>query len=87
MSHGLRGLSTLEGGGPQSRLGVQMMPARSKAQQQFMGAELRRKRAGKRTRTKMTEAQLEEYASTPRKGLPKRAKGAKRGKAKGGRRR
>ena len=50
------------------------MPAKSKAQQRFMGAELSRKRAGKRTKTKMTEAQLEEFASTKRKGLPARKK-------------
>jgi len=48
------------------------MPAKSKKQQQFMGAELARKRAGKRTKTKMTEKQLEDYASTKHKGLPKR---------------
>jgi hypothetical protein len=50
------------------------MPARSKAQQRLMGADLARARAGKRTRTGMTRAQLEEYASTPRKGLPDRVK-------------
>jgi len=49
-----------------------MSPAKSKAQQRLMGAELARKRAGKRTRTKMTTRQLEEYAGTKRKGLPKR---------------
>ncbi len=38
------------------------MPAVSKKQRRFMGAELARKRAGKRTRTKMTEAQLREFA-------------------------
>ena len=48
------------------------MPAKSKKQQQFMGAELARKRAGKRTKTKMSERQLEEYASTKHKGLPKK---------------
>ena len=48
------------------------MPAVSKKQQQFFGAELARKRAGKKTRTKMTEKQLEEYASTKRKGLPRK---------------
>lgn len=37
-----------------------------------MGAELARKRAGKRTRTRMTEEQLEEFASTHHKGLPLR---------------
>ena len=50
------------------------MPAKSKAQQRFMGAELARKRAGKKTRTKMSEGQLEEYAHTKRKGLPARKK-------------
>lgn len=48
------------------------MPAKSKAQQRFFGAELRRKRAGKKTRTEMTEKQLEEFAGTKRKGLPAR---------------
>jgi len=37
-----------------------------------MGAELARKREGKKTKTKMTENQLKEYASTKHKGLPKR---------------
>lgn len=50
------------------------MPAKSKAQQRFMGAELARKRAGKKTVTGMSEAQLEEFASTPSKGLPARKK-------------
>ena len=45
------------------------MPAESKAQQRFMGVELSRKRAGKKTKTKMSETQLEEFASTKRKGL------------------
>ena len=48
------------------------MPAVSKKQQKFMGAELARKRAGKKTKTKMTEKQLEEFASTKRKGLKKK---------------
>ena len=51
-----------------------MSPAVSRKQQMFMGAELERKRAGKKTKTKMTEKQLEEYASTKRKGLPQKAK-------------
>lgn len=46
------------------------MPAVSKKQQMFMGAELRRKRVGKKTKTKMTEQQIEEFAATKRKGLP-----------------
>ena len=57
-----------------------MSPAKSKAQQEFMGAELARKRAGKRTKTKMTEQQLHEFASTKRKGLPARKKHTKKGK-------
>lgn len=50
------------------------MPSVSKKQQKFMGSELARKRAGKRTKTKMTSVQLEEFASTKRKGLPARKK-------------
>jgi len=46
------------------------MPAKSKKQQMFMGAELSRKRAGKKTKTGMTEQKLKEYAGTKRKGLP-----------------
>ena len=48
------------------------MPAVSKKQQAFMGAELSRARAGKKTRTGMSTAKLKEYASTLRKGLPAR---------------
>lgn len=51
------------------------MPAKSKAQQRFMGTELARKRAGKKTKTSMSEKQLKEYASTSRKKLPARKKG------------
>ena len=54
-----------------------MSPAKSKAQQRLMGADLARARAGKKTRTGMSEKQLKEYAATPRKGLPKR-KGKKK---------
>ena len=50
------------------------MPAKSKVQQRFMGAELARKRAGKKTKTRMTEKQLEEYAGTKLKKLPARKK-------------
>jgi hypothetical protein len=39
------------------------MPAKSEKQRRFMGAELERKREGKKTRTGMTEAQLEDFAS------------------------
>lgn len=43
------------------------MPAVSRKQQQFMAIELARKRAGKKTKTKMTTKQLGEFASTKRK--------------------
>jgi hypothetical protein len=49
------------------------MPATSKKQQGFMGAELARKRAGKKTKTKMTVEQLLDFAKTPKKGLPTKA--------------
>jgi len=50
------------------------MPAVSQKQQQFMGAELARKRAGESTQTGMSEKQLKDFASTKRKGLPVRKK-------------
>lgn len=50
------------------------MPARSKAQQRLFGADLARARAGKPTRTGLPIAKLEEFASTPRKGLPQRVR-------------
>lgn len=49
-----------------------MSPAVSKKQQEFMGAELKRKRAGKKTKTRMSEGQLHEFASTKTKGLLKK---------------
>jgi hypothetical protein len=54
------------------------MPSVSSRQQKFMGADLARKRAGKGTKTGMSMMQLEDFASTPRKGLPRKA--PKRGK-------
>lgn len=39
------------------------MPAKTEKQRKFMGAELERKREGKKTKTGMTEKQLEEFAS------------------------
>ncbi len=51
-----------------------MSPAVSKAQQRWAGAELARKRAGKKTKTKMSEKQLHEFASTKRSKLPSRIK-------------
>ena len=49
------------------------MPAVSKAQQMMMGADYARAKAGKKTRTGMTVAQLKEFASTKKKGLPYRS--------------
>jgi hypothetical protein len=46
------------------------MPAKSERQRRFFGAELSRKRAGKKTKTGMTESQLEDYASTPKAKIP-----------------
>jgi hypothetical protein len=43
------------------------MPARSEKQRKFMGAELQRKREGKKTRTGMSEKELEKMASKPKK--------------------
>ena len=43
------------------------MPAKTEKQRKFMGAELTRKRAGKKTKTKMTEKQLEDFAKKKRK--------------------
>ena len=51
-----------------------MTPSVSQAQQRFMAIELAKKRAGKKTKTRMSKKQLEEFASTPRKALPKRKK-------------
>ena len=39
------------------------MPAKSEKQRKFMGAELERKREGKKTNTDMSEAELEKMAS------------------------
>lgn len=50
------------------------MPAKSKSQQKLMGAELARKRAGKKTNIKMSEKQLSDFASTKTKSLPVRKK-------------
>jgi hypothetical protein len=43
------------------------MPARTEKQRKFMGAELQRKREGKKTRTDTSEKELEKYASKTRK--------------------
>lgn len=54
------------------------MPAKSAKQQRFMGAELARKRKGKKTKTGMSEEELKKFASTKRSALPARAKKRKR---------
>lgn len=43
------------------------MPAKTEKQHKFMGAELRRKREGKKTKTTMSEKELEKYASKPKR--------------------
>jgi hypothetical protein len=48
------------------------MPAVSKAQQRFFGAELARARAGKKTRTGLPIRSLKDFAATKRRGLPAR---------------
>lgn len=57
------------------------MPSTSKAQQEFMGADLARKRKGESTETGMSEKQLKEFASTKHKGLPEHVKHHGRGKS------
>lgn len=47
------------------------MPPKTAKQQRLMGADLARKRAGQKTKTGMSEAQLEEYATKPRGGYKK----------------
>jgi hypothetical protein len=41
------------------------MPAKTEKQRRFMGAELERKREGKKTQTDMSESELEKMASKP----------------------
>jgi len=50
------------------------MPARTKKQQRFMGAELARARAGKKTRTGMSVSHLRKWARKPKGGYRKRKK-------------
>ena len=47
------------------------MPAQSEKQRRFMGAELERKREGKKTKTGMSEKQLEDFASKDKDGKKK----------------
>lgn len=52
------------------------MPARSKAQQQAAGAELERRRQGRKPQRfkGLSRHELEKFAETTRKGLPARAR-------------
>lgn len=42
------------------------MPAKSEKQRRFFGAELSRKRRGKKTKTKMSSKQMSDFASKPK---------------------
>jgi hypothetical protein len=50
------------------------MPAKSKAQQRMMGADLHRKMMGQKTKTGMSTQQLKDFAGTKTKGLPAKVK-------------
>jgi hypothetical protein len=50
------------------------MPSTTERQRRFMGAELSRKRKGKKTKTKMSAAKLSHYASKPIKKKAKKGK-------------
>ena len=58
-------------------VGRKKMPSKSEKQRRFMGAELGRKRAGKKTETGMSEAQLGDFAKKPvaKKAKKKRGRG------------
>jgi hypothetical protein len=43
------------------------VPAKSERQRRFMGAELARARAGKKTRTGMSKSQLKDFAKKKKK--------------------
>lgn len=55
------------------------MPAVSKRQQKFFGAELGRARAGKKTRTGLGKGKLRELARKPKGGYRKAKRKGKRG--------
>ena len=56
------GQRTSEDDGTTNIEGGAEMPAKTEKQRKFMGAELARKRAGKKTKTGMSEKKLEEFA-------------------------
>jgi hypothetical protein len=51
-----------------------LMPSVSNRQRRFLGADLARKRAGKKTKTGMSEQELREFASKPVKKRKKKVK-------------
>jgi len=54
------------------------MPAESEKQRRFMGADLARLRAGKKTKTGMDESQLRDYAKS--RGKPSRGRRSRAGR-------
>jgi hypothetical protein len=50
------------------------MPAKSEKQRKMMGADLARARKGQKTRTGMSEDELEDYAHKPKGGYSKTRK-------------
>ena len=53
------------------------MPSKTTKQRGFMGAELGRLRAGKKTKTGMSEVQLKDFAKKPQIKPPTRPRGRK----------
>jgi hypothetical protein len=53
--------------GPARERKESIMPAKTEKQRKFMGAELARKREGKKTQTGMSEKELEKFASKTKK--------------------
>ena len=49
------------------------MPPKSEKQRKFMGMQLAKKRAGKKTDVKMSEEQLAEFATKPKKSRKKKS--------------
>jgi hypothetical protein len=62
----LRRNAGARGTGAQCRAKEADVPAKTEKQRRFMGAELERKREGKKTRTGMSESELERMASKPK---------------------
>lgn len=59
------------------------MPAKSKAQQKFFGAELNREEHGEKTKTGLDPDKLREFAETKRGGLPEHVGGRKMNRKRG----